>query len=57
MSAPAQAKLLENHMAFVSNFHGVLSFNNSIFTNVYIIYINKVHHGNTGRALVVTVST
>lgn len=44
-------------MAFVSNFHGVLSFNISIFTTVYIIYIKKLHNGNTGCALVATVST
>lgn len=56
MSPPAQVKLLENHMVFISNFHGVLSFNNSIFPNVYIIYTDEVHNGNIGSALAVTVS-
>ena len=44
-------------MVFVGNFHGVLSFNNSIFTNVYIIYIDEAHNGSTGSTLVVVDST
>lgn len=32
-------------MVLISNFHGVLFFNSSIFTNVYIIYINQLHNG------------
>lgn len=39
-------------MVFVSNFQYVLFFfSNSIFTNVYIIYINKMHHGNASVVL------
>lgn len=38
---------MESHTVSVTNFHAVIFFRNSIFTNVYIIYINKLHHGNT----------
>lgn len=46
---PAQPKCLESHMVFISNpsvcLLFIYFFSHGIFTNVYIIYIKKLHDG------------